>query len=180
MPNIAYNGGSARPEILLFCVMAFSTLQSGQSLAVPSWENTLNNTIVTQNQVLDFVYSPCSEDKQARARKANLLKLNEIASLKENWNSYGASPFSPKLLETARRIIIGLSIQPEVFPTADDSIQIEYDGPQGSYLEIQITENSKFEVLQIDKDGHESVMHVVADISALDQVVRKFYGSTLS
>lgn len=177
--NTVYYAAGAYPKILLCCVMATSAVQSSAGDVFTNW-NMSDAVIKTPANVFGFVYSPSVSNAKSEARRKNLAKLDEIAALRANWNGYGALPFSPGLLKTAREVISALTVQPEVFPTADDSIQIEYDGPKGSYLEVQITEDAQFEVLHIDRDGHEETLHVDAGADALNQLVRKFYGSELS
>lgn len=106
----------------------------------------------------------------------NLRKLSEIRSLKDGWDGNGASAFSTKLIEKVNRILLFLDVQPEVFPTADDSIQLEYDGPNKSYLEFQIFETDDIEVFCINRDGSEKEWSIKSDIKSLNGVVKDFYG----
>ena len=108
----------------------------------------------------------------------NLAKLEHFASLKENWNGYGAKPFSRKLLDTAEGIIRGLSRQPEIFPTADDSIQMEYEKVDGGYLEIQLTDSDLYDVFLMEcEDSEGENFSIKADIKSINEQVRKFYAS---
>ena len=70
----------------------------------------------------------------------NLLVLNEIKKLKINWNHNKANPFSKELIEKVKRILLTLDDQPYVYPTANDSIQIEWETPT-EYLEYEIYED---------------------------------------
>lgn len=177
--NAVYYGAGSYSKVLLCCVMVTSAVSGNGGELYPAW-NVPVSAFKTPANVFGFVYSPSAGSVQGEAKRANLAKLDEIAALKENWNGYGAAPFSSGLLARARSLIASLPIQPEVFPTADDSIQIEFDGPERSYLEIQITEGAEYDALRIDRQGLESVFRVPADSSALGQLVRDFYGSELS
>ena len=106
----------------------------------------------------------------------SLRRLSEISSLKDGWDGNGASAFSTKLIEKVNRILLFLDVQPEVFPTADDSIQLEYDGPNKSYLEFQIFETGDVEVFCINRDGSEKEWSIKSDIKSLNGVVKDFYG----
>lgn len=64
--------------------------------------------------------------------------LDNIALLKDNWNKNGAQAFHPDLIEKCRDIIAVLPIKPLVFPTAQGSIQLEYEKLGSKYLEIEI------------------------------------------
>lgn len=67
----------------------------------------------------------------------NLIKLNKIAGLKDNWNLHGASSFSELLVELCRNMLLKLNRQPDIFPTANDSIQFDFKN-NDDYLEIEI------------------------------------------
>lgn len=70
----------------------------------------------------------------------NLQKLNNIKLFKENWNGYNAKPFSDKLIEKCKEIVkkIPDNLQPTIFPTGRNSIQMQYELADNSYLEFEI------------------------------------------
>ena len=106
----------------------------------------------------------------------NLEKLKQIKALGDNWNGNGAHSFSDILLQKTNNIIRGLIYQPELFPTAADSIQIEYDGDKGSYLELQLNESDQADVYEVRKDGSEREYKIAATVSSINKVVNDFYG----
>lgn len=106
----------------------------------------------------------------------NLKKLKEIAMLQDNWNANGAEAFSVGLISKVRNIIVFLEIQPEVFPTACGSLQLEYDKQDGSHMEIELTESENAEVFVIDNEGCESIINIKANIEGINKVVSGFYG----
>lgn len=106
----------------------------------------------------------------------NLKKLQEIAMLQDNWNANGAEAFSPGLISKVRNIIVFLEIQPEVFPTACGSLQLEYDKQDGAHMEIELTESESAEVFVIDNEGCESIINIKASIEGINKVVSDFYG----
>ena len=108
--------------------------------------------------------------------KKNLSKLNEIESLKKNWNGNGAKAISKKLVNKTKSLIINLDKQPQIFPTANDSIQIEYDGEKNSYLELQISQKDVLSFYKIDKTGNESTGIIPASSFAINNLVEEFYG----
>lgn len=71
-------------------------------------------------------------------KEENLKKLSQIAELPTNWNNHGAKACSVQLINKVRNLIEELEIQPEIFPTALGTIQLEYDKNDGSHLEIEI------------------------------------------
>ena len=99
-----------------------------------------------------------------------------ISSLKDNWNGNGALAFSSILIEKIKNIVVGLEKQPEIFPTAANSIQLEYDGLDNSYLEIEIFDSKIAEIFRINKDGSEEYFNTNADSESLNRLVTAFYG----
>lgn len=102
----------------------------------------------------------------------NLERIEEIALLEQNWNDNEAEPFTVKLVNKVRDVVLSLDIQPDVFPTAAESIQIEYeDEVKGKYLEFEIYEDAIM-MLKISAEGTEEKEVEEKEINA---IVRKFY-----
>lgn len=80
--------------------------------------------------------------REETKRTANFKKLAVIDSLEFNWNNNGAEAFSSSLVNTCYNLIYNIIRQPELFPTGRNSIQIEFEKEDGSYLEFEIFENS--------------------------------------
>lgn len=64
-------------------------------------------------------------------------KLEEISKYEANWNGYGAEPFDKDLIAKCREIIDNLFVYPMVYPTANDSINLEYKNST-LYFEIEV------------------------------------------
>lgn len=107
--------------------------------------------------------------------KKNLLKLDEIKSLKKNWNGNKAKPISKRIINKTKFLIINLEKQPQIFPTANDSIQIEYDGQNNSYLELQISKKDNISYFKIEKSGKETSGAIPVSSFALNALVKEFY-----
>ncbi len=106
----------------------------------------------------------------------NLKKLETIAQLEDDWNANGAKAFSGSLITKVRNLVMFLEIQPEIFPTACESLQLEYDKTDGSHLEIELNESENAEVFLVDDNGCESIISISASIEAINKVVSDFYG----
>ena len=102
----------------------------------------------------------------------NLKKLNKIAGLKDDWNLHGASSFSESLIEFCRNMLLKLNRQPDIFPTANDSIQFEFEN-NGDYLEIEIYDDLSRIEYYMKKGGKE--IEKSAFVQDLIQVVDTFY-----
>ena len=108
--------------------------------------------------------------------RKNLLKLDEIKSLKKNWNGNNAKPIPKKIINKTKSLIINLEKQPQIFPTANDSIQIEYDGENGAYLEFQVSKSSQISYYQVDKDGKEISGLIPCSSFSVNQMLESLNG----
>ncbi len=106
----------------------------------------------------------------------NLKKLDQIAYLEDGWNGNTARAFEKQLISMVRGIITALDVQPELFPTACDSVQFEYEKEDGAYLEIEINSEDAWEVFEVDSDGQEKYSSIEAKVEAIVKVVNSFYG----
>ena len=107
---------------------------------------------------------------------SSLEKLNQILNLPDNWDGNNAKSFSTKLIEKAGYILIRLKVQPEVFPTACNTMQLEYEKDDGSYLEFEIAEDGNAKVFMIDSEGNEKHLFIEANSEEINNIVRSFYG----
>lgn len=111
-----------------------------------------------------------------REKLYSLNKLKQIATLGNGWNGKNAKAFDKSFLSRATALILSLSHQPEIFPTACDSIQIEYEKDDGSYLEIELTNHDSCNIFEIDSMGQESEFSRPMNVEAINKVVNSFYG----
>ena len=62
-------------------------------------------------------------------------RLDNLAALAENWDSYGAKPVAPESIATMRSVVAELHAQgapkPHVYPTPDGGVQCEWRGIDG-------------------------------------------------
>lgn len=117
------------------------------------------------------VVSPDTE-----ALQKNLEKLDSIEKLDVNWNENGADKFSTNLIEKVRKVLQILKKQPEIFPTAEKSIQLEYEKEDGQYLEINIYENHT-KIFSIDANEQETEFVIKEEENArIQKTVEDFHG----
>ena len=114
--------------------------------------------------------------KSGEVLKHNLDKLETIGSMKANWNGNGAPAFSGKLIEKAKKLIKKLFIQPEVFPTALGTIQLEYDNARRDHMEIEIGLTKDAEVFTVLYNGEERLETIASDNDSINRLVGEFYG----
>jgi hypothetical protein len=117
-----------------------------------------------------------SQTVKGSVKARNIEKLSIIRSLKDGWNGNGAPSFSSTLIDRVEELIDGLSIQPEIFPTALGSIQIEYDNSRRDHMEIEISEEDMAEIFIVYYNGEESIEKIPSTIDCINERVSDFYG----
>lgn len=108
----------------------------------------------------------------------NLIRVESFKNLQENWDGAGASSISEHLINTVRGLVLALHVQPEIFPTADGSIQLEFDTKNGDYLEFEIFSDMTVCKLLRTSEGPSADMDVL-DIQKMNEAVDALYGNGL-
>ncbi len=109
-------------------------------------------------------------------RTHNLEKLNSIRSMKDNWNGNGASAIPKTVVDKVEQLINGLKIQPEIFPTALGTIQLEYDNSRRDHMEIEIGRSDSAEVFVVRFNGEENYADIPVSIDSINSIAGEFYG----
>jgi len=104
----------------------------------------------------------------------NLKRLSEIEKLPDNWNNNGASKIPIEIIKFVRRLLMTIEVQPEIFPTACDAMQLEWENNLNEYLEMEILDNS-INIFQIDSEGNESQKVIEPNYEVIKNIVRGFY-----
>jgi len=111
-------------------------------------------------------------DIRENAMNSNKKKVLSFKSLPTNWNLHGASPVSEMVVNKACQLLLLLGVyQPQVFPTARNTVQFEYETDKG-YLEFEISEDS----IQYFKELGE--LEEEGSVESMDEVknlVHQFY-----
>ena len=110
------------------------------------------------------------------SRSHNLEKLDSIRSMKDNWNGNGAPAIPKTVTDRVEQLINGLSIQPEIFPTALGTIQLEYDNSRRDHMEIEIDGSDIAEVFVVRFNGEESYADIQVSIDSINSIAGDFYG----
>ena len=145
-------------------IIRSDTIKKGMNYSLPGYYMYKAKDLSVENVVMN-------EEKIF-----NLKKLDQIAYLEDGWNGNTARAFEKQLISMIRRIITALDVQPELFPTACDSVQFEYEKENGAYLEIVINLEDTWEVFEVSSDGQEKYSSIEADVEAIAKVVNSFYG----
>ncbi len=109
-------------------------------------------------------------------KETNFQKLSHIDSLSDNWNGNGAPAIPSEVIKKTQILLESLPIQPEIFPTALSSIQLEFDNSGHDHMEIDVSEADTFDIFIITYMGTESEETIPADFDLLSERVMQFYG----
>ena len=105
----------------------------------------------------------------------NKKKLSSIRDFKDNWNGNGAPAFSDSLIDKIETLIEGLDIQPEIFPTALGTIQLEYDNSRKDHMEIEIGEDDIAEIYLIRFNGEEVYDNISVSRESINERTFSFF-----
>lgn len=73
--------------------------------------------------------------------------FDKISDLEENWNGYGAKPFTKEHVNITKLFYMQLKRGFQVFPTAADSIQFEYED-ENEYIEFEVYDNGQIKMFR--------------------------------
>lgn len=144
----------------LAVVVSFISISSAVPSLTPDGLNAVN-TICTSISYDSEIVNRCTK------------RLDDIFNLKDNWNGNGASHFEASIILKCKEIIKLLPIEPEIYPTANDSIQLEYEKKDGAYLEFDVFDNVVV-MLKIASDGTEYSQNIY-EVKQIAKEVEKFY-----
>lgn len=144
--------------------MHYSSVVSAESEIIKYTTDTTSKSI-SYNSVVDY------------KKSNNFRTLEEIEALQSNWNGNGADSFSVDLISKVREFVVSAIIQPDIFPTARDSIQIEYEKDNGDYLEFEFFENGEIKKFFYSSQGESDTQFI--PFECLNGEIDTFYGRKL-
>ena len=144
----------------LAVAVSFISVSSSVPSITPDGLNA-TNTICTSISYDSEIVNRCTK------------RLDDIFNLKDNWNGNGASHFDADIIIKCKKIVKLLPIEPEIYPTANASIQLEYEKNDGAYLEFEIFDNVVV-MFKIESDGTEYLQNIY-EIKRIAKEVEKFY-----
>lgn len=146
-----------------------------KSSGQPSYCLMANNTRVWRaRDEKDMVFYSSIEATSLPSLQDNINRLNEISLLKDNWNDNGASSFPHSFLNEVRNLIENLYFQPNIFPTARDSIQFEYEKENGDYLELELFLDNRIKVFSYTHTGKSDTKFI--EQKFINDIIMEFYG----
>ena len=111
----------------------------------------------------------------------NYLLLQEISELEDDWDGYGASRIPEECINISKDIVEVLPIQPLISPTGRNTIYMQYDLSDKSFLGFEVG-SSHVTMLRIYKADYANAYqeNITFDkIMRIKQEVASFYGSDI-
>lgn len=135
-----------------------------------SYEYKKADKIFSDSVNISSYNSSLSQDK-------NKDKLNSIRKLEYNWNDNDAEAIDKIICDNILKIIEEVIIQPKMFPTANNSIQLEYYDykDKNKYLEFEVFKDyiNIYEVLSNSKEKSYIINSV--NVNKINSIIMDFY-----
>jgi len=103
--------------------------------------------LIKDKRHINFIEFPTIEE--------SIAKLSALRNLEDNWGDHGCDKFSSEHINFVEDIIKKLTYQPYIFPTMNDSIQLEYE-IDNDYLEFEIFSNFMIKVFNYHFNNEEN------------------------
>lgn len=142
--------------------------------SIVEYNNIINMDVI---KIL-FNYATGEVVVQSMKQNQNLKKLWDIQMLDDNWNGYNGKAISSIIVETAQKIVQKICIQPQIFPTGRNSIQMQFELEDRSYLEFEIFEE-KIICMEVPRRVYSEASFFelqIDDIPEINKIVKEFYG----
>ena len=96
--------------------------------------------MITKQKTPSYVMIDFEWLKKEKARTVerayNLARLAAMCDMEEGWDGDAARPISREIIAFVGGVILRINQQPEIYPTADGGVQIQYEKEDKTYLEI--------------------------------------------
>lgn len=137
-----------------------------------------NKKAITNRQGVTLLFNYNTGNTASDIRQLhNMDMLYHIRNLDDGWNGYGSERINDKVIDIAENIIKNIYIQPSVYPTGRNSIQMQYELEDRSYLEFEIFEE-KIVCMEVPKRIYsDAVFRKIngADMEKINEIVKEFY-----
>ncbi len=76
------------------------------------------------------------ENSKTIEQAYNLAKLAAMCDLEDGWDGGAGRPISRDLIAFVGGVLLRVGIQPDIYPTSEGGVQIQYEKPDKTYLEV--------------------------------------------
>lgn len=146
-----------------YCLTPYVNIVPAPDSSMNDWELKYNGGSIT-------VMGSC----EMSCNMKSIAKLRSFLNLPDNWNGYGARPFSKGYVKYAEYLLRRIPYTAEVFPIPDGRVQFEFDKDDGAYLEFEINDDYSIGVLEMHPDKPDR--EFTSTPEDLIRIVTEFYG----
>ena len=134
------------------------------------------NKDVTNAEIADIIVTYLSAQNAELEENFKLLK--EIESLDDNWDTEGAKAIDTDIINVVRREIPFLIYQPDIFPTPDGTIQLEWADKDLNHLNVEIINKTQMTITEMrNHNKFISINTYLIDAYILNTKLRDFFKS---
>ena len=80
------------------------------------------------------------------------MTIEQIEQLEYNWDGCGALPIPKDIINNLKVLLPKLKYEPDIFPTPNGTVQLEYTIKSNRHLNIEILSNSNMEIFEMFDD----------------------------
>lgn len=110
-------------------------------------------------------------------KEDNIERLYDILKLDYDWNGYGAEPIPLQVIFKVKSLLEIFIIQPEIFPTGSESIQLEWCNKK-YYFEIDVYKDEQISCMLYDNITDKVLsMYNITDtnINQINEYLEKYF-----
>lgn len=115
------------------------------------------------------------DDTMNSELKENTRLLAELASLTDDWDQCGAMAISKSIVNRILLLLPKLDRQPDLFPTPDGTIQLEYAIAPNKHLNIEILSDTSMTIFEMFADRSATKDKYELDYRLINSRVKEFY-----
>lgn len=109
-------------------------------------------------------------------KQENLAILDSFITLQDNWDGCNAVAPEEQIIKLVKDFILQLKWQPEIFPTPDGGIQLEYTVGANQHLNIEILSEQTVNIFEMFADRTYSEETIHYDVKDIKRRIDRFYG----
>jgi hypothetical protein len=135
-----------------------------------------NERGVTNDELADIIVTYLSAQNTELEKNFKLLK--DIESLDDDWDTEGAKAVDTDIINVVRKELPFLLFQPDIFPTPDGTIQLEWADKDLNHLNIELINKTQMTITEMrDHNKFVSINTYLIDAYILNSKLREFFKS---
>lgn len=134
---------------------------------------TPNLCIGDNTSLYNKVSITCAGSVSMRVNLKSILRLKSFLNYPDNWNGYGAKPFTAEYIKRVETLLVMLPFEADIFPLSDARVQFEFEKNNGAYLEFEVNPDKTVGVYELLPDRFER--EYTATWEDIVRIVKDFY-----